>query len=505
LSRQIKSVIIGGTAGLVVGAILLGVIGLVTASPGEGDTSEDVTSPAQVPVTLAAEGESGDPLLAPTDTLMPTPTEVPTYHTVEAGDTIWSIAVKYDAPIEAIVQANPGINPDILYPGDVLLIPDPDNPNQVTPTLVEPDTSASVTSSSADTGVTGTVATDGSSLRLRDEPKLLNNVIGHLDPGTRLTIVGRTEDDRWLQVVTPNGEPGWVLRDWVVVSGALESIPVTGESFTVGSDVTPLAPPQVQAAGPYPYISNITDTSRGIFVRGQSLGNRANVFSKVGDSITDNDIFLIPIGLGEYDLREYGELESVIAYYSQAVARDQNSFANTSLAAKGGWSAWHLTDPDTADSELCLPGETPLVCEYRIVRPSVALIMLGTNDIPTAPPRVYEGWMRQTLETSIDMGVIPVLSTIPAFHDEENPKEFVSRVAVFNGIITGLAQEYDIPLWDYWAALQYLPNDGLSNDGIHPSWAVAADFTPANLQYGMPVRNLTALQALDAVWQEVLS
>jgi len=41
-----------------------------------------------------------------------------------------------------------------------------------------------------------------------------------------------------------------------------------------------------------------------------------------------------------------------------------------------------------------------------------------------------------------------------------------------------------------------------ASDGVHPSAAPnSADFTPENLQYGMTVRNLTALQALDAVWR----
>jgi hypothetical protein len=32
----------------------------------------------------------------------------------------------------------------------------------------------------------------------------------------------------------------------------------------------------------------------------------------------------------------------------------------------------------------------------------------------------------------------------------------------------------------------------------------SADFTPANLQFGMTMRNLTFLQALDAAWRLTL-
>jgi hypothetical protein len=48
------------------------------------------------------------------------------------------------------------------------------------------------------------------------------------------------------------------------------------------------------------FISGITEHLRQIFLLGPSLGNRANVFSKIGDSITANAAFLAPIGWGRY-------------------------------------------------------------------------------------------------------------------------------------------------------------------------------------------------------------
>jgi hypothetical protein len=81
------------------------------------------------------------------------------------------------------------------------------------------------------------------------------------------------------------------------------------------------------------------------------------------------------------------------------------------------------------------------------------------------------------------------------------------RVELLNGVLVGLAREYEVPLWDYWAALQSLPGQGMAGDGVHPNWAPAghsADFAPEYLQYGMTVRNLTGLYALDAVWRSAL-
>ncbi|MBN1311007.1 MAG: hypothetical protein JXB30_06270 [Anaerolineae bacterium] len=263
-------------------------------------------------------------------------------------------------------------------------------------------------------------------------------------------------------------------------------------------DPTSTLEPGVELATGYPYISGIKARAFEIFEQGQAMGNRATVFSKVGDSITVSDAFLKPFSEGNYNLGDYDYLQPVIDYYLQETARDADSFGNTSLAAKGGWSVWHEFDADSADAQYCQPGETPLVCEYRVVRPAVALIMLGTNDVLTMSLGKYEEYMRGIIETSIDMGVIPVVSTIPDYYSEE------AKVQVMNEIIVRLAGEYEVPLWDYWTSLSGYPLHGLSIDGVHPSWASPADFSPEHLHYGMTNRNLTALQALDAVWRLVI-
>ena len=83
-------------------------------------------------------------------------------------------------------------------------------------------------------------------------------------------------------------------------------------------------------------------------------------------------------------------------------------------------------------------------------------------------------------------------------------------VSGMNQIVRTTAQGYDIPLVDYWRALQGLPNNGLSDDGVHPSFAPgefadSSDFRLENLQYGYVIRNITVLQALDAVWRQVIT
>lgn len=48
-------------------------------------------------------------------------------HTVAAGDTMWKLAVTYQVGTSEIIQANPQIsNPNLIYPGQVLSIPQTD-------------------------------------------------------------------------------------------------------------------------------------------------------------------------------------------------------------------------------------------------------------------------------------------------------------------------------------------------------------------------------------------
>ena len=334
-------------------------------------------------------------------------------------------------------------------------------------------------------------------LRLRKTPGTMGQILAQLDAGTPLTIIGRTADSTWVQVVTRDGQDGWVATEYLDVNIDLGVVSVTGEAV----DATPVPGGATVSGG---IVSGVSSHARQIFLDGLARGNLPHVFSKVGDSITAAPNFLVPIGQGNYSLGEYGYLGSAISFFSGTNGRGFNSFAATSIAAHNGWSTVSVLSPANADPHVCRAGETPLACEYRLARPSVALIMFGTNDSGGLPAATFQANLQAIVQISIDMGVIPVLSTIPPKH--YNPATD-GRVQQFNQIIIATARTYDVPLVDYYQAMVGLPNQGLGPDGVHPSPAfdgLNAVFDAQHLRYGYPMRNFVSLQALYVLWQQVL-
>jgi hypothetical protein len=353
-------------------------------------------------------------------------------------------------------------------------------------------------------------------VNLRQGPGTNYGIIELLYAGEPIHVAGRSDDTGlWLYVSAPDGATGWVSSLYTnAAPDIIASMPIIAVS--VEAPVLQ-APPPVNNAAPAPAASGpvsygavyrITGTSRAIFQHGQQLGNRANVFSKVGDSITADPRFLAPIAWNAYNLRDYGNLQDVITYFSAAGVRTANSFANDSLAARGGWTTANVLDPGSATGGICQGGETPLACEYRVDMPALAIIMLGTNDMAALPLNVFRSNLATIAQISIDRGVIPVFSTIPTRCG------FEGAVPGFNQAIIDTSNQFDVPLIDYAGVMGGLPGGGISGHCIHPSaapgnsqedYGASADFTGFNLQFGYTQRNLTALEALDAVWRDAMN
>lgn len=338
-------------------------------------------------------------------------------------------------------------------------------------------------------------------INLRGGPGTNFEVLEIIPANASVIFTGRNLSGTWLQTEF-EGQTGWLSYTYVDVRGNVNDLPVIGANNSVQpSNEQPQAESASVPMSLPGVVPQVGSRAREIYLRGLELGNNPGVFAKIGDSITATDLFLNPIGHGGAQLGEYGYLQGVIQFFSQVAARDHFSFANTSLSARGGWSTFDVLNPNRGMRGVCESGEMPLECEYRVNRPSVALIMLGTNDANWVGARDFQTNMVRIVEISIERGVIPVLSTIP----DQLYTSGGARVGEFNDIIINIARTYNIPLWNYWLAMQDLPNFGLSADGVHPSYAApsreTAIFTPEALQYGYNMRNLTALMVLDAVWR----
>ena len=254
---------------------------------------------------------------------------------------------------------------------------------------------------------------------------------------------------------------------------------------TTGS--SPVSTPAPDAWQQMPVIPQVSDSARQIYQKGLKMGSNPHAFSKVGDCGSTPSWFLGDFDRGPkyYSLGDYQYLSAVIQQYA-------GSFGRTSLAAKSGFNASSVFASLWADRSLCQVNETPLACEYRLNKPSIALITLGTNDVWHQD--VFESKMRAIIEYSIQNGVLPVLAT-KADNDEGDGS--------INATLVRLANEYDIPLWNYWRAVQTLPDKGLQPDGAHITWGPNRFDDPQAMTRGWTIRNLTALQTLDAVWRGV--
>ncbi|MCX6339602.1 MAG: SGNH/GDSL hydrolase family protein [Candidatus Aureabacteria bacterium] len=251
---------------------------------------------------------------------------------------------------------------------------------------------------------------------------------------------------------------------------------------------------------------------QAVHAKGQALGNYPDVLSRMGDSITASNLFLTPIGCGDYALAGHTELRSAIAYFGARTDSSWrtsgwcgrvNSFTRMSACAVSGWSAIHA---------LTLPGYCPdrsltaLRCELLLARPAVALIMFGTNDLEHYGADTFRGSLTSIVQECVAGGVIPVLSTIPHRYDSAAR---AALVIPFNQITIDVATANGVPLWNYWLALEGpgMVNGGISADGIHPNalnGSDSANFGAQGLRYGYNQRNFTALQVLEKVTRVVL-
>ena len=234
----------------------------------------------------------------------------------------------------------------------------------------------------------------------------------------------------------------------------------------------------------------VSQRVREIYQSGLALDNHPHVFSRIGDCASAAPAFLVGFD-GNYNLGEYTALQPTVDYF-------RGSFGRPSLAAKAGLNSAGLLTKLWTGKE-CKKDESLLDCQYRLDHPSFAFIAIGTNEAYYVHenPGSFEHNMRIILDDTLARGIVPILST---------KADNVEGDQSINDTIARLAIEYQIPLWNFWLAVQPLPDHGMV-DPEHLksiSYLNFADFSkPDSLQYGVQVHNLTALQMLDLMRRQL--
>ncbi len=119
-------------------------------------------------------------------------------------------------------------------------------------------------------------------------------------------------------------------------------------------------------------------------------------------------------------------------------------------------------------------------------------------DVGATDPAAFRDNMQQVLQTVLNHGVIPVVTTIQPRPGSE------AQVQALNEALIEAVQNVEsstgtaIPIYNLWRAYSELPGSGLTGDNMTPSVAPAGagDLSAAG-SFGMNTRNQQILTLLD--------
>jgi hypothetical protein len=227
----------------------------------------------------------------------------------------------------------------------------------------------------------------------------------------------------------------------------------------------------------WPPIPTVSARAYEIYQLGLANGNDPQAFSRAGDCESAPEAFL-----GFY-VEEWAWLPKDYEHLQSAIDNFQASFGRDNLTARDGFGVSSVLSPLMADQSVCDNNETPLECEYRLHRPNLMFISMGTNWAPYAGDS-YEEYLRQVVQFAVDHGILPILMTKADNLELDNS---------INAAIARVAYDYDVPLFNFWRVARALPQHGLEEDGAHLT-TQAEDS-----------RNFHGLITLYTVWEQLTS
>jgi hypothetical protein len=266
---------------------------------------------------------------------------------------------------------------------------------------------------------------------------------------------------------------------------AMATPPLVAEVPSTAQLATPTLP--LQAWQSMPIIPVVSARMVDVYRAGLAAGRDPTHFSKIGDCQNITTYFL-----ADFDNPKLYRLGTQYVALQPTINHFAGSWSRESIAVHGGMNVAAVQNPFwtlTPKPVECNSGETPLACEIRIFNPSFVIISMEES-WPGVITK-YDSYMRKIVEYVLSQNVVPILVTraeLPGSNQDVN--DTVARIAY----------DYQVPLWNFWAATNPLPSHGLTVDGFHLTQAQDFFDDPASMQAGWPWRNLTALESIDAVY-----
>lgn len=340
-----------------------------------------------------------------------------------------------------------------------------------------------------------------------------------LDDQTDFEMIGRSDTALWVAVEWDD-QTGWLYANHLTTPiNALADLPILAQQIAI-IDLDQYPQDQLTdyldaltRLGDVPILYQFDSPALAtIFEHGQTLGNHAGIFIKIGDSNSTSGDYLRPMGMrfGGCAYGMYEDLRDSVAFFSSEKPYPAfiNSFDTTNVTAQNGLNTFGLFDSFWATADYCRGGENPLACEYRIMQPSIALVMIGLMDLEQIPVAVYQRNLDQAIAWLIERGVIPVLSTFPVLNDypEAGARSLWGKSIELNVAMVDIAEKYQIPLVNLWGAFQTLPDVGIGPDRTHIRHELGkfCDFTGAEAEVSGTLRNYLMLRSLDTLYDNLM-
>jgi endonuclease YncB( thermonuclease family) len=222
----------------------------------------------------------------------------------------------------------------------------------------------------------------------------------------------------------------------------------------------------------WPVVPVISDNAIEIYSRGLEAGTDPQRFTIIGDcqNIPGGSLFR------RVNWEDF-TLPPDLQYLQTTVENFRSIWSREPITVSGGFIPASMFSTYWTDTEQCDAIETPLECEFRQNNASIVLISIGSDQKP-GTEEDFDRYIRKIVDYSIERNVLPVLATDAYGTEKDFP---------LNQIMAQIAYDYDIPLWNFWASVQDLPNHGLKEDNFHINAEAFA------------IKRITGIQVLHAV------